>query len=167
MAAIAAFIKDFGPAFAWIIAAVGWALTNRQANNREKRKEFRSEIDAIEETVQAVAKKTASYLRMRTRDKSALLLELEIVVLFQSIDIRCERLARRQTNGELGLYIDKVDTIKEDLYDFATGRYFETPKRIPQDELSARVQGIHTRAFLLVEALHSLFLMKFDKIRSL
>jgi len=31
----------------WVVAALGWIVTNRQSNTREKRKETRAEVDVI------------------------------------------------------------------------------------------------------------------------
>jgi hypothetical protein len=165
---IGQFLKDYGPSFAWIIAAIGWAITNRQANTREKRKEFRSEISVVEDTLKILMVKLEKYLRRAKRDTEALKLEVEIVVLFHSIDLMHERLLKRQNGGDFGLYADAAKRYKEELYDLATGEYFETStKRIPQEALHPRIQALNTKAFLFVEALHSLFLAKFDGIATL
>lgn len=165
MSGVAQFLKDFGPAFAWIIAAIGWTLSNYQANTREKRKEFRAEIVNIESTLSTVIDKLSTYFHMRKRDEAAKVLEIEIVGLFKSIDTQCERLAKRQKGGDLGLYVDEINAFREDFYDYATGRYFETAWRVPLKNLSTHVQGLHGKASLLVESLHTLFLAKFDGIK--
>lgn len=159
-------IKDYGPTVAWIIAITGWAIGNSQANNREKRKEFRAEITAIEASLKSLLEKVEKYLREAARNDAARKLELEIVVLFRSLDLMHERLDKRQSGGELGLYIDVVKRYREELYDLATGSYFETADRIPDEELHPRIQALHTKAYLLIESLHDLFLAKFDDVRT-
>lgn len=159
------FVKNYGPAVAWVVAAIGWGITNFQANVREKRKELRSEIDALEKAIQSIADKMGAYLRRKEADASAAISELEILVLFQSVDRRIERIKKRQSGGTLGLYIDQIDREREQFYDFTTGKYFQTPVLLGEPELSERITEIHSRAQILIEALHSFFLMKFDKVR--
>ncbi|MBD8654729.1 hypothetical protein IFT68_03695 [Oxalobacteraceae sp. CFBP 13730] len=160
------FIKDYGPTVAWGIAIFGWAITNRQANNREKRKEFRAEIASIEDVLQTLIEKLESYFRMKLRDDEARKIELEVVMAFHSLDLMHERLEKRQADGELGLYTDVIRRYREELYDLATGSYFETEERIPSDQVHPRLQSLNAKVHLLVEALHSLFLAKFDSIRT-
>lgn len=160
------FIKNYGPALAWVVAALGWAVTNRQANTREKRKELRSEIDALEKAIQSIAEKMAVYLRRKAEDATAAVSELEIIVLFQSVDRRIERIKKRQSGGTLGLYIDRIDKEREQLFDLSTGEYFQTPALLEEPLLSQRITEIHSQAQILIEALHSFFLMKFDNVRS-
>ena len=160
------FLKDYGPAFAWVIAAIGWAITNAQANVREKRKELRSEIDALEKIIQSIAEKLAVYLRRQEGDVAAAVSELEILVLFQSVDRRIERIKKRQSGGTLGLYIDQINEAREQFFDFSTGAYFQTPVLLAEPMLSERITEVHSRAQILIETLHSFFLMKFDGVRS-
>jgi hypothetical protein len=160
------FLKDYGLTVAWSIAIAGWTITNSQANTREKRKEFRSEIATIETSLKSLLERMDKYLRERERTDEAKRLELEIVVLFRALDLMHERLDKRQTGGKLGLYLDVVKRRREELYDLATGSYFETSARIPDSELHPRIQALHTKAYLLIESLHDLFLAKFDGIRT-
>lgn len=160
------FLKNYGPALAWLIAAIGWGVNNAQANVREKRKELRSELDTLEKTIQSIAEKIGSYLRRTANDTSSGMWELEILVLFQSVDRRLERIKKRQSGGTLGLYLDRISLERERFFDFATGRYFQTPVLLVEPDLSARITDVHTHAQILIEALHSFFLMKFDGVKS-
>jgi hypothetical protein len=102
---VADWIKNYGSTLAIVAAVIGWFVTSRQANDREKRKEFRAEIDAIEKVVEVLCEKLSSYYRSRERNDEAKLLELAIKALFKSLDLRVERLVKRQTGGTRGLFI--------------------------------------------------------------
>lgn len=160
------FLKTYGPSIAWAVAAVGWFVTNRQSNTREKRKEVRGEIDALEELIQSIAEKMAVYLRTTSDDAPASIIALEIVVIFQAVDQRIERLKKRQKGGELGLYFDKIEGERENFFDLATRTYFQTPDRLAEPKLSEHIVEIYSFSFILIEALHSYFLMKFDGTRA-
>lgn len=162
--AAAEWIKDFGPPVAWLVAVAGLFINNNAANTREKRKEFRAEIDAIEKIVKDLVLKLSSYLKLATRDDIALAVELEIKVIFKELDLKWERLSRRQTGGTLGLYIDPCAAALERLYDHATGKHFETADRVKGEPLTSHLQEVYVRSFVFTEALHSLFLKKFDGI---
>jgi hypothetical protein len=157
-------IKDFGPPVAWIVAVCGFLYNNHTANHREKRKEFRSEIDAIEKVLKELVSKLNSYYKTEERDDVAKALEIDIKVFFRELDLKWDRIQRRQTGGTLGLLIDPCAQCLEDLYDHSTGTYFETADRLPRDQRGEFVQEIYVRALLFTEALHSLFLKKFDGI---
>jgi hypothetical protein len=61
---IAAFFTKFKDALitvGWLVAAIGWMVTNNQANKREKRKETRSEVDAICKAAIEVISKCRKY----------------------------------------------------------------------------------------------------------
>lgn len=163
---MADFLKDYGPALAWVIAAIGWSITNAQANLREKRKELRSEIDALEKAIQSIADKMAAYLRRNAGDPASSVSELEVLVLFQSVDRRVERIKKRQSGGTLGLYIDRIDEEREKFFDYSTGEYFQTPVLLVEPDLSARITELHSHAQILIESLHSFFLMKFDGVKA-
>jgi hypothetical protein len=157
-------IKDFGPPVAWIVAVSGFLYNNHTANHREKRKEFRSEIDAIEKVLKELVSKLNTYYKTEERDDAAKALEIDIKVYFRELDLKWDRIQRRQTGGTLGLLIDPCAQCLEDLYDHSTGKYFETADRLPRDQRGEFVQEIYVRALLFTEALHSLFLKKFDGI---
>lgn len=48
-------------AITWVIIVGGWIVVNRQSNNRELRKELRSEIDSIKEEVEEIVLMALSY----------------------------------------------------------------------------------------------------------
>jgi hypothetical protein len=160
----AEFLKDYGAPIAWIVAAIGWGISNHQANTREKRKEFRTEIDAIEKVSKDILTKFASYFKLQSRDESAITLELEIKVLFRELDFKWERISKRLHVDESGPYSKKCKKALEQYFDFATGRYFETSNRPPQDKIGFHLHEIHVHSLIFIESLHSLFLQKFDNV---
>lgn len=158
------FLKDYGAPVAWILAAIGWFVSNSHANAREKRKEFRSEIDAIERVTKELLIKLSCYFQLAARDDTAKKAELEIKVLFREIDLKWARLSKRKKGGEFGLCYDACANSLEALFDNATGKYFETTEWVPSEHVQTHVQEIHVRALSFIETLHSLFLKKFDKL---
>lgn len=162
---ISEFLQSYGSPIAWLVAALGWGISNHHANLREKRKEFRAEIDTIEKVLKDLVAKLALYFKAPERDEAAKSLELEIKVLFRELDLKWDRVSRRQTGGTLGLYVDPCALQLEKLFDLATGQYFETVDRIPSTDIAAHTQDIYIHALLFTESLHTLFLMKFDKIK--
>lgn len=157
-------IADYGPSVAWMIAAGGLIYNNWSANSREKRKEFRAEIDAVEKVIKDLVAKSGTYVRSVERDEASRVLELEIKVLFKEVDLKWDRLSRRQSGGELGLLIDPCSTALEQLFDHATGKYFETAERPVGDDLASYLEKTHVLSLTFIEALHSLFLKKFDNL---
>lgn len=159
------FIKDYGPSVAWIVAAVGWMISNHHANRREKRKEFRSEIDAIEKTVKSVSEKLAAYYRLPVNDPSLTTSELEIKILFKEIDLKWERLSKRSFWWWCSAIKSECGTSNERFYDHATGAYFESIARLPAADIGHHVHKLNFRALRFIENLHSLFLCEFDGIK--
>jgi hypothetical protein len=162
----AGIIKDYGPSVTLVVAVIGLIYNNKTSNHREKRKEFRAEIDLIEKVVKEITSSLMTYLKKPARDDEAVSLEIEIKGKFQELFFRWERLKKRQSGGDLGLYMDPCDTNVEAFFDHCTGDYFEVGKRIPGDQISAHAQKAQVHALILVESLHSLFLMKFDGIKN-
>lgn len=158
------FFKNYGSTIAICIAVIGWFVTSGQADKREKRKEFRAEIDAIEKVLDGLMTKLAEYYRLAERNDAAKLLELEIKAIYRSVDLRCERLRKRQKGGELGLLILPINALREELFDLGTGDYFESSNRMPQDKVSEFALSLRYKAMALVEALHALHLKKYDGI---
>lgn len=162
--ALAELIKDYGPSVPWVLAVAGLLYNNRTANHREKRKEFRAEIDSLEKVVKELSGKLTTHFRLPERTADTKRLEAEIKVLFKELDLKWERLSKRQSGGTLGLYLDPCSQALESLFDQATGKYFESTDLIPPAEVDNHVSDLQIRSLIFVEALHSLFLKKFDGI---
>lgn len=163
---ISEFLKDYGAPIAWFVASLGWYISNRQANAREKRKEFRAEIDAIEKVVKELVSKLATYCRSTERNGAARMLELEIKVLFYELGLKWERISKRRggRGDACGKYFGVCSSKHEEFFEQSTSIYFETEERIPSDKMNTHILDIHMRALLFTESLHNLFLRKFDGI---
>ena len=159
-------IKDYGPPVAWALAFGSLFYNNKTSNHREKRKEFRAEIDLIEKVVKEITSNLMTYLKKPSRDDDAVSLEIEIKGKFQELFFRWDRLKKRQKGGDLGLYMDPCSANVAMLFDHCTGDYFETGKRIPGELIASHAQKAQVHALTLIESLHSLFLMKFDGIKN-
>lgn len=162
--ALAEFIKDYGPSVPWALAIGALFYNNNTANHREKRKEFRAEIDSIEKVIKELSGKLTLYFRLTERTADIKRSEAEIKVLFKELDLKWDRLSRRQSGGTLGLYLDPCSQALEALFDQATGQYFESADLIPPSDVDDHVADLQIRSLVFVESLHSLFLKKFDGI---
>lgn len=159
-------IKDYGPPVAWALAFGSLFYNNKTSNHREKRKEFRAEIDVMEKVTKEIMTSLILYLKRPTRDDDAVSLEIEIKGKFQELFFRWDRLKKRQSGGDLGLYMDPCSKNIGALFDHCTGDYFEADNRIPGDKIAPHAHMAQACALTLIESLHSLFLMKFDGIRN-
>ena len=161
---LAQFLRDYGAPFAWILAALGWIISGRQADRREKRKEFRAELDAMENLVKDILSRALSYFRDGECEPSAKTDEMDIRALLHELDLKWQRIKKRQTGGTLGLYVDACGEKLEVFYDLVTSAYVQADDRISVDAVNVHTRDIYVQAHLFVEALHSLFLKKFDRI---
>jgi hypothetical protein len=140
---LAEFFKDYAPPIAWCVGVFGWGISNHHANLREKRKEYRGEIDAIEKTVKELTVKLTGYFEIERDNRERIMLGLDIKMRFKELDLKLERIVKRQSGGTLGLYIDDCKKAKEELFDHATGDYFESMNCIPSDKVNEHLQKVH------------------------
>lgn len=59
------FFKDYASPIAWCVAALGWWVSNLQANNRERRKEVRSEIEDIDGVLTSLNEAVSIYYKFK------------------------------------------------------------------------------------------------------
>lgn len=162
---LAPFIRDYGSALAWGVAAVGWLVANKQANKREQRKEIRAEIDAIEKLIKdGILQKLSTYFDLAERNAEAKKLELAIKVHFKEVDMKFIRIAKREKGGTRGLLLDQCKTQMWNFFNSSTGKYFEVNERIPAEQKNDHISKISIDAFMFIEELHNLFLKKFGDI---
>jgi hypothetical protein len=161
---IAELIKDYGPAVAWLVAGIGWTISNNQANTREKRKEFRAEIDAAEKIVKSVVENASTYYKAQSRDNETQLLELDIKLLFEELSSKWERLKKRKFVAASIECSDAAEYALEAFYDHVTGEYFESDTRLTGEGLNGMLQKNNLLAIRFIESLHKLFLREFDKL---
>lgn len=158
------FLKNYGALIAWVFVVAGWLISNRQANNREKRKEYRAEIDAIEKQVRVVLDSLGKYFLLKNGSPESQNLELQIKVLFRDIDLRRERLEKRKNSTSVTKFINDSNNAFESFFDLATGHYFESSETIDPKLVDQHIHELNIFALVAVESLHSLFLKKFDDI---
>lgn len=163
-AEIAGAIKDFGPPVAWIIAAGGLVYNNYAANHRERRKEFRSEIDAIATTVKEVVKKLAAYYSQPERGLEAKSIELEVKALFREIDLKSDRISKRKFQNEVASVLKQCAVAHERFFDLATSKYFESDDWPSRDITTAHLLELHVQGLVLIEDMYSLFLKEYDGV---
>lgn len=90
-----ALYKDYLVVVAWFLVVFGWFLNNYQSNLREKRKETKSEIDAICKSASELARFCHGYYLKPIDDEKDILDSSKIAFEVYRIVSRVERLNRR------------------------------------------------------------------------
>lgn len=147
---IAELIRDYGPAIPWLLVIWGWRVNNRQANEREKRKELRAEIDRIDDLIKEIISAHRNY---RTNppgspaDSEALSIKIGITRLAQALN--------RITLQLAGLNLQRQQT---ELFERLTGGDFETANRQPKRHGDQMMQAADIAAADLIDAIERAFL---------
>jgi len=162
LSAVADFIKDYGPAGAWVVAAVGWLVANNQANKRELRKEVRAEIDDITKISKTILSDLQKYYLTAAGGDDGLLLELVIKANFKELDLRFDRLHSRNLAEFPAGGVIASNKPRESFFDLATGSHFETTSRPTAVERAGLIVRQTNASLQLTEALHAQFLREFS-----
>lgn len=163
MSDFAAFIKDYGPAIAWVIAAIGWAVANFQANRREVRKEVRAEIDELTKLAKETLLDLQNYYKTEVGSDDSDRYELVIKARFKELDMRFDRLHSRKhlehfpTGGLVA-----GNEARERFFDLSTFHHFETSSRPSPKERSSMLLKQMLASLALTEALQLQFINQFD-----
>ncbi len=166
--AVAELLKDYGSAVAWIIAAAGWFVGNRQSNTRERRKEVRSELDEIEDICDSFIEQLNAYFRITHASLEEQEAALNVKMHAKAIDYRIARLLRRKWSFQNGHgtteHLKAAAKTWETVFDAATGGCFESAQRFDADVEVVQSQLMLTRSKVLafIEDLHRAFLYEFD-----
>ena len=107
----------------WLIAVVGWFISNNQANQREKRKETRAEIDAISAAMTELLAKCRVYYTGEPSDAEDDLRSAEIAFDVKRILVRVERLHLRVPELKVAVYACA------EFFDAVTGEHFQSKAR--------------------------------------
>lgn len=141
MDALAAFFtkyKDGLITVGWLLAALGWVITNRQANQREKRKETRSEVDAICKAAAEVFQKAKKYYASDPADS-----EEEARVAEISFEVK-RILRRTQTLHTRTKKFEGAILASAEFFDVVTGEPFASKSREihkPGAPLLTKIEG--------------------------
>lgn len=104
--------KDLLIAGGWFFTIVGWLVSNAQANNREKRKETRVEVDACIKLLAELVIKSRAYYGAAASDPLSKSRASEIRFELQRLITRVERLegkhARFDVTGACGELMDAI-----------------------------------------------------------
>lgn len=104
--------KDLLIAGGWFFTIVGWLVSNAQANNREKRKETRVEIDACIKLLAELVIKSRAYYGAAASDPLSKSRASEMRFELQRLITRVERLegkhARFDVTGACGELMDAI-----------------------------------------------------------
>lgn len=142
MDAFAAFFTKYKDALitvGWLFAALGWVITNRQANQREKRKETRSEVDAICKAAAEIIQKSRKYYANSPADS-----EEEARVAEISFEVK-RILRRTQTLHNRTKKFGEAILASAELFDVVTGEPFASKGRgvhKPGSPLLTKIEGV-------------------------
>ena len=129
MDALAGFFTKYKDALitvGWLLAALGWVVSNFQANQREKRKETRSEVDAICKAATEIIHKCRKYYGSQPTDPEEQARTAEI-----SFDVK--RILRRiQTLNTRTPKFQSAIVAGAEFFDVVTGEPFASKNRIIQ-----------------------------------
>jgi hypothetical protein len=149
------FIRDYGPAIAWIIVFVGWFVTNRQANQREKRKEIRADVDRITGMIRQLVDDHRLYFTAPVGSPEEIRNGVAIKASFQRISMALER----QT-GRIECAESKAHFVQ--LYELMTGGDFEDTSRKVRNQSDHSFVTAASFAERTINAIERGFLAKFS-----
>jgi len=148
--------KDVLITVGWLIAAVGWLVSNHQGNQREKRKETRSEVDAICKAAAELITKCRTYYASDPSDNEDDIRVAEIAFEVKRILIRTERLNRRVGKFKKAVYACG------DFFDQVTQEPFASKGRPKLHVGSKIIQDIEASVHNLIDNLEEGFTEAFS-----
>lgn len=153
-------VRDYGPAIAWAVAALGWLVSNHQANKRERRKEVRADIADIEKELDVTLAVIRDAL-LKTTDVPHEILYLKITTSLSSIDQKLERLVSRKFGDRCRIYQSSCRDAFEKLFDMASGDDVVTVGDNLPKQHQTLLDAYHC-ARALAHEMHMLFLCEFE-----
>jgi len=150
--------KDLLITVTWVLAAISWVVTNKQANRRELRKETRSEIDAISKAAAEVISKCRKYYSLPPSDPEDDVRSAEISFEVKRVLIRTERLSRRV--GKNSAFV-KAKTACGDFFDAVTQDPFQSKNRGVLAPGSTELRLVEAGVHRLIDALEEGFTVAF------
>lgn len=156
---VAKFFSDYKDALitvSWMVAAFGWVISNAQANRREKRKETRSEVDAICKAAAEVVLKCRIYFaELPTHDEDDAR-GSEIAFEVHRILRRTERLHSRVAS------FFEATSAGEIFFDAVTGLPFQSKTRQAVGPGSEKLRTIESSVHGLIDALEEGFTLAYS-----
>lgn len=143
--------KDLLITGSWVIAATGWLISNRQANNRERRKETRSEVESIAKATVEIVALSRKYYEGKATDPEDT--GRGVAISFEM----CRLLRRVQKLGDRWAKIAPAIAFSGEFYEAVTGRDFQSKGRKPVAADSEEIQRIEELAYALIEIIESGF----------
>ncbi|TSD59065.1 hypothetical protein FFI97_001665 [Variovorax sp. KBS0712] len=149
--------KDALITVGWLLAAAGWVISNFQANKREKRKETRSEVDAIcKAAAEVVANCRVYYSALPSNDEDDTR-AAEIAFEVHRIVKRTERL-----RGRVSSFEEAVVAVGS-FYEAVTAEPFQSKSRETHGPGSPVLLGIEESVHSLIDQLEEGFTLAFTK----
>lgn len=143
--------KDPLVAVSWAIAGIGWLVSNRQGNNREKRKEARSEVENISKRAEDIVARCRKYYGAAATDPEDTGRSSEIAFEMQRLLSRVQRLRVGKPAFSAAVYASG------EFFDLVTGGEFQSKARARFGADSELICEIEAGAFDLIDKLETGF----------
>jgi hypothetical protein len=146
--------KELLLAGTWLVTMIGWIVTNRQANNRENRKDARAELEACCKMAAELLNKCRTYYAQEPIHQQEKCLAAEIGFELKRLIIRAERLESRYGSFDvIGACVELVDSV--------SGGDFESKTRKVRMPDSRKIRKIESDIHFLMNQLEDGFFNQF------
>lgn len=151
------YFPTYAPIIAWLLT-IGIAIWNNQKQKNERiRKEHKEECKDVIKTIQEIKRNFSTYHSLSERSEN---IETQIKILFEELEFTLESfLESKEFNN---ICTNPCRQKKEDLYDIATGQYFESSLTVPTSNKQKHSQKISQKANALIKEVKSIFRSRFD-----
>lgn len=130
--------KDALITVTWVVAALGWIVTNRQSNTREKRKETRAEVDVICKAAAEILVACRAYYGDDPASETDDTRSAQIAFDVKRVLSRTQRLSRKLKQFEVAL------PASDEFFEAVTQEPFQSksrPQYGPRSDVLTRVEG--------------------------
>lgn len=155
------FFIAYGPLVAAATVSIGWFISNKQANTREKRKEVRDDIKEIEKKLSeilSISRKTIDQCA-KEEDRKISIYDLNRALL--DLDLQKDHIYARKLKNKSIVHKRRIDSVHEEFYDLISGDFLNQ-KNITTAEKQDFIFETHRKSMLITHNLKTLFLSEFD-----
>ncbi|MGO3714172.1 hypothetical protein [Alcaligenes aquatilis] len=155
------FFITYGPLLAAATVSIGWFISNKQANTREKRKEVRDDIKEIEKKLSeilSISRKTIDHFT-EEEDRKISIYDLNRALL--DLDLQKDHIYARKLKNKSIVHRNRIDSVHEKFYDLISGDFLNQDNSTAVEKQDF-IFETHRESTLIIHNLKSLFLSEFD-----